>query len=341
MKKILVAEDHLQVRENIAELLGLAGYQCIAAADGREAVEKAISNAPDLILCDVMMPQLDGYGVIKILRSNPKTASIPLIFLTARSAQEDLRKGMGLGAADYITKPFDNAELLQAIELRLLMAERETEITTPEMLEVSSSKKWKEMLQSIGETRHFHRKDVLMEMENQPRYVMLVLSGLLKRVIYSRDGRELIVSFYAASDFCAFEHLLADTKEEYSMIAVEDSAVVFVETERFVRLMEEQESLKSELIAITHSGVLNLRDRLCRTAFDPVRSRVAAALLELLNIRPDMALYRDDLAGYIGISKETLIRYLSDLREEGLILISEHHIRILNVKGLIHVRDHF
>lgn len=129
MKKILIAEDHVQVRENIAELLGLAGYQSITAADGREAVEKAISNAPDLILCDVMMPQLDGYGVIKILRSNPRTASIPVIFLTARSAQEDLRKGMSLGAADYITKPFDNAELLQAIELRLLMADRETEFT--------------------------------------------------------------------------------------------------------------------------------------------------------------------------------------------------------------------
>lgn len=341
MKKILIAEDHVQVRENISELLGLAGYQCISAADGREAIEKAVSNAPDLILCDVMMPHLDGYGVIKILRSNPKTASIPLIFLTARSAQEDLRKGMGLGAADYITKPFDNAELLQAIELRLAMNAHEVENATSEIRAIASSPKWKDMLQSIGETRHFRRKDILLEMESQPRYVMLVLSGLLKRVIYSRDGRELIVSFYASGDFCAFEHLLADTKEEYSISGVEDSTVLFVETERFVRLMEEQESLKAQLIALTGSLVHDLRNRLCRTAFDPVRSRVAAALIELLNSRPDMALYRDDLAGYIGISKETLIRCLSDLREEGLVLISEHQIRILNMKGLIHARDHF
>ena len=119
MKKILLIEDNKDVRENTAEILELENYTVSTAENGKIGVEKALKIIPDLIICDIMMPELDGFGVFENLKSTPKTASIPFIFLTAKSEKEDLRKGMNLGADDYLTKPFEENELLEAIECRI------------------------------------------------------------------------------------------------------------------------------------------------------------------------------------------------------------------------------
>src|ERR1043166_157087 len=118
MKSILIIEDNEDVRENTAEILELANYRVIKAENGKVGVEMAQSNKPDLIICDIMMPVLDGYGVIHLLNKNPDTSSIPFIFLSAKSERMDFRKGMEMGADDYISKPFDDIELLNAIESR-------------------------------------------------------------------------------------------------------------------------------------------------------------------------------------------------------------------------------
>lgn len=120
MTKILVIEDEKSVRENILDLLEAEHFDTIAAEDGRIGVELAVSEVPDLILCDLMMPEIDGYGVLIALREEPVTASIPFIFLTARAARSDFRQGMELGADDYLTKPFTRDELLSAIASRLM-----------------------------------------------------------------------------------------------------------------------------------------------------------------------------------------------------------------------------
>lgn len=119
MTKILVIEDEEHVRENLLELLEAEDFQTVAAANGRIGLELANVETPDLILCDMMMPEIDGYGVLATLRQDPVTATIPFIFLTAKSSRSDFRHGMNLGADDYLTKPFTRAELLSAIEGRL------------------------------------------------------------------------------------------------------------------------------------------------------------------------------------------------------------------------------
>lgn len=119
MNKILVIEDDINVRQNILELLVCEGFSIVEANNGRLGVQLAQEEIPDLILCDVMMPELDGYGVLKALRQQPETAIIPLIFLTARSDKTDFRQGMQMGADDYIVKPFTREELLSAITCRL------------------------------------------------------------------------------------------------------------------------------------------------------------------------------------------------------------------------------
>ncbi|MGB3755948.1 MAG: EAL domain-containing response regulator [Rivularia sp. (in: cyanobacteria)] len=124
MTKILVIEDQESVRENILDLLEAENFETLAAANGKIGVDLAVAEVPDLILCDLMMPNIDGYEVLKLLNSQAITATIPFLFLTARTAKSDVRKGMELGADDYLTKPFTRSELLNAIVSRL---EKQTE----------------------------------------------------------------------------------------------------------------------------------------------------------------------------------------------------------------------
>ena len=119
MKTILIIEDEPQIRENIREILHLSDFDTLVAENGLQGLELAKDKHPDLIICDLMMPELDGYGVLTQLRQNSDTATIPVIFLTAKSNWSDLRKGMELGADDYLTKPFQTEQLLQAVNTRL------------------------------------------------------------------------------------------------------------------------------------------------------------------------------------------------------------------------------
>jgi DNA-binding NarL/FixJ family response regulator len=125
MKKILVIEDEPEMRRNITTLLRYYDYQTVAAENGRQGIELVRRERPDLILCDVMMPELDGHGVLQALQTDASLARIPFIFLTAKGEKDDLRSGMNLGADDYLTKPVANADLVQAIETRLRRCEQQ------------------------------------------------------------------------------------------------------------------------------------------------------------------------------------------------------------------------
>src|SRR5438093_360425 len=123
MKSVLVIDDNADILENTAEILDLAGYKTFTAENGKKGVDIALKEKLDLIVCDIMMPELDGYGVLHLLRKNAETQHIPFIFLTAKTERSDFRKGMEMGADDYITKPFEDIELLNAIEMRLKKSE--------------------------------------------------------------------------------------------------------------------------------------------------------------------------------------------------------------------------
>jgi DNA-binding NarL/FixJ family response regulator len=125
MKKILIIEDEPEMRRNITALLRYHDYEPIEAENGRRGIEAVRREKPDLVLCDVMMPELDGHGVLQALQQDADLAVIPFIFLTAKGEKDDLRSGMNLGADDYLTKPVANADLVRAIEVRLRRSEQQ------------------------------------------------------------------------------------------------------------------------------------------------------------------------------------------------------------------------
>jgi diguanylate cyclase len=135
-QKILVIEDEPPIRANILKILNFKGFETVAAEDGEAGIEQARLHLPDLIICDIMMPQVDGYGVLYALRQDPDTAAIPLVFLTAKAERSDLRQGMNLGADDYLTKPFTSAELLEAVSARLA---KQSSITQPYLDEIKQA----------------------------------------------------------------------------------------------------------------------------------------------------------------------------------------------------------
>ncbi len=139
MKNILIIDDEVEIRNNIQEILELSDFDTLIAENGLQGVQLAKDKHPDLIICDLMMPELDGYSVLTQLRHNFSTATIPLIFLTARADKSDLRRGMELGADDYLTKPFHPDELLQAINTQLHKQAIVDELTQKKLNDLSSS----------------------------------------------------------------------------------------------------------------------------------------------------------------------------------------------------------
>src|SRR6187549_3466006 len=164
METILLIEDNKDIRENMAEILELARYKVLLAEDGKQGTAMAIQHKPDIIVCDIMMPELDGYGVIHLLQKHDETKNIPFIFLTAKTERAELRKGMELGADDYITKPFTGTELLNAIEGRLKKSDAIRDSISADfeelrtLVEHSSNKTLKQVFEEGQDSRSYEKK---------------------------------------------------------------------------------------------------------------------------------------------------------------------------------------
>ncbi|ALF54965.1 response regulator receiver protein [Nostoc piscinale CENA21] len=195
-KKILVIEDEVQICSNIQQILGLSDFQTVSANNGLDGLRLAKSEKPDLICCDIMMPDLDGYGVLKALRQDPETDSIPVILLTAKVERSDLRHGMELGADDYITKPFSPEELLKAIEMRLARVakpklmkqqyekERQQNIKLKQEIQVSQQKL--EETKQLADMRNEVLEKLLQDLSNPLSNINMAVH-MLKQVQSDND----------------------------------------------------------------------------------------------------------------------------------------------------------
>lgn len=343
MKKILIIEDTMEVRENIVEILELYGYEVIEAENGKVGVELANEHIPDLILCDITMPELDGYGVLKVLSSSQKTHQIPFIFLTAMSEQADLRKGMNLGADDYITKPFDDSELLQVIDLRLSKSAQVAtafDRTDEGLQRFFSEAKAQEELENLTENRELRKinaKDIIYSQDNRPRWLYFIVSGSVKTIQTNEYGKELITHVYNGGDFFGYNPLIVNSHYIDGAIALEETHLRLIPQSDFMLLLYNNRDFAAQFIKMISNQAEETEQNLIELAYSSVRRKVAMALISFdpKNGIGSRKISRDDLASKAGTAKETLIRTLSDFKSEGFIEVKNGLIEIVNEQELL------
>ena len=353
MKRILLIEDNLEMRENTAEILELAGYDVDVAEHGKAGVQAARDSRPDLIICDVMMPELDGFGVLRILSKTPGTAGIPFVFLTAKSEKGDFRKGMNLGADDYLTKPFEESELLDVVELRMKKHENlEQSIngngnggSIQHFLQEAKGMGALEALSADCESRIYRPKDQLIVEGSYPRYLLYVVKGKGKQFKLHEEGKAYITGWYQAGDFLGYTTLLQESPFHETVEAVEETEVLLIPKSDFLALMYNNLQVSHQFIKLLSKEVESKEEELLHLAYDTVRKRVADALLKLQDQYQEekdetfaMAISRENLASMVGTSKECVIRVLSEFKSEGIVKTQQSEIQILNPDRLRAIR---
>ena len=337
MKKILLIEDNAEVRENTSEILSLANYEVLVAENGRIGVDIAQRQKPDLIICDIMMPELDGYGVLHILSKNEHTAAIPFIFLTAKTEKTDIRKGMNLGADDYLTKPFDDTDLLNAIEARFrknAMQQKHYD-ATPEGLDNFIRDAQNILnLKNLGKDRKLKavkKKTEIYTEGDMPLNVYFIKSGNVKTFKSHPDGKELIMNLYSSNDFFGFEPILENTNYTESAVAMQETELISIPRHDFLLMIQSHPDVSKSFIHILCKKIAEREAQLLNLAYNSVRQRTADALLKSETLKDSqsvISISRDDLAKMVGTASESVIRVLSDFKDEGLIEIDGGKIRI-------------
>ncbi len=348
-KKILVIEDHPDVRENIEEILELASYDVVTAENGKIGVKKAIDELPDLIICDIMMPELDGYEVLYLLGKNMETAGIPFIFLTAKAEKEDFRRGMNLGADDYLVKPFEEMDLLNTIEKRLKRVEElrgmHTKNVDQFVTEISSQYPKANLTEGRG-VRSFKKGASVYNEGDFPNYLYQIKSGKVKTFKINSDGKELITAILGEGDYLGVVPLIQDSNHTEFAEVMEDCELITIPRQDFQALVFQNKEISTQFIKMLSMDLESKEKELMAMAYDTVRKRTADALVKLYdsyksssntsNVK--FSIHRDDLASIIGTATESAIRMLSEFRKENWIRIEGGKIEILDINKLRSVK---
>jgi len=337
--KILVIDDNAEVCENIASILRLSRYDVLTSNTGKLGIEQAQQNHPDLILCDIAMPELDGYGVLHVLSKDPATAHIPFIFLTVKSELRDFRTGMNMGADDYITKPFDGHELLNVVELRLKKnvliksTFHNTATGNGDFLYTTKSLGEFQKLSGNHRSRVFQRKEFLFAEGEQPKYVYFIDCGLVKTFKSTHDGKELITGLYRNGDFLGFVPLLEGSLNNESAIVLKESQIQMMPQQDFLTLIYSNREIARKFMSMLARNLCEAGNMLLDLAYQSVRHRVAAVLIKLSDqsdpANQSITLARKDLSRMVGTTTESLNRTIMDFKNEGLIEIDQKGLRIV------------
>jgi CRP-like cAMP-binding protein/CheY-like chemotaxis protein len=346
MIKIVLIEDNHEMRENIEEMLELADYQVLSAENGKIGLDLVKRELPDLIICDIMMPELDGYGVLYYLSKMPETRAIPFIFLSAKTERTDLRKGMNLGADDYITKPFEEMELLEAIESRLKKRQRFEAI-------MDSDDKWKgfqdavcdltglDDLKDNGQIKSFGKREEIYFEGDTPKWLYYVKEGHVRSYKVTRDDKELVTGLYGAGEFFGYIDLLSQGVYNEFSVAIEGAKLALIAKDDFEKLILSNKDVSINFIKLLAGDIGEKENELVSLAYNTVRKRVANALSKLylkykegLAERVEVTVTRDELASMVGTATESVIRILSEFKKDEYIKTKGSLITILDYPSL-------
>lgn len=347
MQKILIIEDNQEVRENVAEIIELAGYEILTAENGKIGAEKALSDRPDLIICDIMMPGLDGYGVLHLLNKHEETTGIPFIFLTAKSERSDFRKGMEMGADDYIIKPFDAIELLNAVETRLKKLESLRKSFDRSLKGINDFIEGACQLGNIKlasddrEVCRYPRKHLLYSEGQRPKSVFYIVNGRVKTYLTNEDGKEFITHVHGSGDFFGYLSILEETNYKDNAQLLDDTELMLIPRNDFLNLISYDMNISGQFIKMIVHNTVSDEEKLLNLAYNSLRKKVSFGLVKLIDkyktheIRDtELDISRENMAFTIGVATESLIRTLGDFKTEKLIDIKNGKVIIVDEKKL-------
>jgi DNA-binding response OmpR family regulator len=345
-KKILVIEDNKEVRENITEILELSEYFVVKADNGKTGVETALKEHFDLIICDVMMPHLDGYGVLHLLSKHVETRGIPFIFLTAKSERTDQRKAMEMGADDYLTKPFDGIELLNAIEVRLkkfqnAFGTKQEVIGIRDFIDQAYKEGLLKLTSDQREVVEYKKKHVLYKENQRPKFLYYLLGGRVKIYKSNPEGKELITKILNTGDFWGHVPILENHLYRENAEVLDDANIMLVPAADFLKLVTDDPAIARQFIHLISANVLEKEEDLLNLAYNSLRKKVAYGLVHQMTnfTEPNekfvtITLSRKEMAQAIGVATESLIRTLTDFKEEKMISITERQVTITDENKL-------
>jgi CheY-like chemotaxis protein/CRP-like cAMP-binding protein len=349
-KDILVVEDNRTIRETIIEFLTMAGYQVRAGCNGKEGIEKVHEQIPDLIVSDIMMPVLDGLGMLSILRNDPKTTDIPFIFLTGKDERHFFRSAMDSGADDYITKPFTGDELLRAIEIRFRRSailkknlRADIDSLTELMATYDVTKGSMEQLQEDHEKRTYHKKEMVYKEGRQPQFLFYIIEGKVRTYKTHEDGKQLVMNLYTAGDFLGYNAILEETAYRTTAEALEQTELALIPKKDFWNLLNKNAEVQMKVIKMLAKNVTEKEQRLLSIAYNTLRKKVAHTLISLKHkyhtnpMEPFcIELNREDLAAIAGTATASIIRTLTELKNDGILEIDDKDskIRIIDAEKL-------
>ncbi len=336
-KKILLIEDDTTVRENTAEILELSDYTVETAQDGEIGIAKVEGFMPDIIVCDIMMPKVDGYDVLKAVSDNPKTQAIPFIFLSAKTDHKDIRKGMDLGADDYLTKPFEEVELISAIESRLaktkiLQAQNSTNNN------LQSFEALKEKIKDF-ELKVYQAGEHIYEAGQTANKVFLIEHGVVKTHQIEENGKELTTALFRDDNFFGHISFTKTTSFIENATALEKTKLYEISLEDFKNFFVQSPQVMFEFIDTLGDSLNETKTQLLEMAYSSVKKKTAQTILlfaERLkkNKLKQIRISRADLAAVAGIASESLIRTLSTFKKEGIIDVEGRNIKINDFEAL-------
>tara|TARA_R110000868_G_scaffold342697_2_gene603595 strand:- start:433 stop:1488 length:1056 start_codon:yes stop_codon:yes gene_type:complete len=347
MKTVLVIEDDLALRENTAEILELSSYKVLTASNGLKGIYLAEKHMPDIIVCDIMMPELDGYGVFNRLSKDKKLKFIPFVFISVKGETQDIRKGMNLGADDYITKPFTEDDLLNVIERRLSKVtvihdsksnsnsisngDHENEIKTLNDL--------KNYLDDNGKLFEFNKEDIIFNEGDHSNYIYLINKGAVKCCKIDEQGKELVTALYKVDDLFGVTSFTYNIPYKETATAIEETKLFGISIAEFKNILNNNHKVVLELIELLSDNLSTLKEQLLQMAYSSVNKKTATTILkfaEKLNhkLEDTIKISRSDLASVAGIAPETFVRALTILKNEGIVEADGKNFKIIDLEKL-------
>lgn len=346
MTKVLLIEDDTVLRENTAELLELSNYEVLTASNGQIGLEIATKHKPDIVVCDIMMPIIDGYGVLEGLSKHKETKFIPFIFLSAKTERRDIRKGMDLGADDYITKPFSEDEIISAIESRIAKAsilkdERETftNSTSNDEEQLRTLNDLKNFFDDNGTIFNYKKNDTIYKEGHNSNFIYLITKGAVKCYKFDEKGKELTTALHKEDDLFGYTSFIQNIPYRETASAIKDLEMVGVSKTELKEILNNNHKVTLEVIQLLTDDLTGVKDQLLQMAYSSVQKKTASTILrfaEKINSNPNdpIRISRNDLASVAGIATETLIRTISDFKKQGLIEMEGRNIKVLDLQKL-------